>query len=133
MLADLAGERDLDLGLLLDEGMVLVERCVAQPHVVHGAFPSIVCGPFWTNVQRAIWLHPLRGEPEVVMLAANNPRRPVGVEHEFPDAGFPFTHPVAVRRASGKLHPFCCNAWEILEGRKPEGVRCRGRGQMGRR
>jgi hypothetical protein len=129
----LAGENQLEPGTRLDEGMMLVERRVAQPHVVHGTLPGMVCGQFRTRVQRAIWLLPLRGKLEVFMLATNNPRRPVGVAHEFPDAGFPIPHPFAVRRASGRLQPFGCNAWEVRETREPEVVRCRGRGQMGRR
>ncbi len=51
MLAGLAGELRLDLGKLRldlgtrrDEGVVLVERRVASPHVVHCTLPCLVCG-----------------------------------------------------------------------------------------
>ena len=65
-----AGERQLELSTLLDEGMVCVERRVAQPHVVHGALPGLVRGLIRT-IRTGPQKLPLRGRREVFIHTAS--------------------------------------------------------------
>ena len=106
MLAGLAGELRLDLGTRRDEGVVLVERRVAQPHVVDATLPGLVRGlirtiPTWPRRLLVCGI-------DVFTHAATEPI--VWGGHEIPDCRLPFIHPVAAfRRARRRLHPFGCN------------------------
>jgi hypothetical protein len=105
LLADLTGESQLEPGTRLDEGVMLVERRVAQPHVVHGKLPGLVLGlirtiPTWPRRLLVCGIN-------VFTHAATEPIVRGG--QEIPDFIIPFIHPVAAfRRARRRLHPFGC-------------------------
>ena len=105
----LAGELRLDRGTRRDEGVVLVERRVASPHVVHGTLPCQVCSLVRTNVTGPR-MFPRRGEAEVFELAADDPMVggvPAQNGIPFYITVFPFAHPFG--HASWRLHPFLGN------------------------
>ena len=130
MLADQAGESQLEPGTRLDEGVMLVECRVAQPHVVHGTLPGLVSGLIRTIATGPRRMFPCRSKFEVVDHAATQPVVRGG--QDIPNAIIPFVHPgiVSFVCTRGRLHPFCGNTWEV---RKMDVVRGRGQGQMGRR
>jgi hypothetical protein len=132
VLADLAGESQLEPGTRLDEGVMLVERRVAQPHVVHGTLPGLESGLIRTIATGPRRMFPCRSKFEVVDHAATQPVVRGG--QDIPDAIIPFAHPGIVFGCTrGRLHPFCGNTWEVRKIIELEVVRGRGRGQMGRR
>jgi hypothetical protein len=70
LLADLTGESQLEPGTRLDEGVMLVERRVAQPHVVHGTLPGLVRGLIRT-IRTGPRKLPLRGRRKVFIHTAS--------------------------------------------------------------
>ena len=132
MLADLAGKSQLEPSTRLDEGVMLVERRVVQPHVVHGTLPGLESGLIRTIATGPRRMFPCRSKFEVVVHAATQPVVRGG--QDIPDAILPFAHPGIVDGCTrGRLHPFGCKFREVRKTIELEVVRCRGRGQMGRR
>ena len=67
--ADLAGKSQLEPGTHLNEGVMLVERRMAQPHVDHGTLPGPVSGLVRT-LPMGPRMPPLRGKFKVFLHTA---------------------------------------------------------------
>ena len=107
MLADLAGESQLEPGTRLDEGVMLVERRMAQPHVDHGTLPDLVSGLIQTIATGPRRMFPCHSKFEVVEHAATQPA--VWGGQDIPDAIISFVHPgIMFGCTRGRLHPFGC-------------------------